>query len=270
MGPRSRSDLAPQLTVYTLAGAIVLLGWRSVPHNAGGAVFSPGDRASSQAHLLDATPTENVGDAELGAEVYCHRCATCHGDRGQGLNVEYRMSFPPELQGCWDTGCHGDDQGTENTFVLPTSVPAIVWDGMVNRFESAPALQAYLRGKMPFHAPGILTLGELDEVAAFLASENDLTTAATAVNAPGTPLPISTVDSRAPAALAGESRASITPGTSVGSARFTAIASLGVAMGITAIALARRIRGHGGRLSASADDSGANSTPEPESEPRTH
>lgn len=270
MGPRSWSDPTPHLTVCTLAGAIVLLGWRTVPHNVGHAVFAPGDMASSQADLLDATPTGSVGDAELGAEVYCHHCATCHGDRGQGLIPEYRMSFPPELQGCWDTGCHGDDQGHETTFVLPASVPAIVWDGMGNRFESASALQAYLYGRMPFHDPESLTLGELDGVAAFLASENDLTTESTTVNPPETQLPISTVDGRASAAPVVAWMVSVTPPSPVRSAWLAALVGLGAAVGIIASALARRRRGEGGRPPTKADATGTDSTPTPASGSRAH
>lgn len=72
-----------------------------------------------------ATPTHGTAMSELGASVYCQHCAICHGDRGEGLTLAFRESFPQELQGCWDSGCHDEERSDGDTFSLPPVVPAV-------------------------------------------------------------------------------------------------------------------------------------------------
>ncbi|WP_322802367.1 c-type cytochrome [Thermoflexus sp.] len=107
-------------------------------------------------------------EAERGAAVFARRCSTCHGDRGQGLTDEWRATWPPTHQNCWKANCHGTQPYPENGFTLPRVVPPLIGPNTLQRFATAADLYAYIRARMPFHAPGSLPEEDYRAVTAFL------------------------------------------------------------------------------------------------------
>ena len=127
---------------------------------------------------LPVTPSQ----ADHGAQVYWSWCLPCHGEKGQGLTDEFRTTYPPEEQYCWERGCHGEnpyDQG----FTLPMQVPAVIGESTLAKFTNAAQLNAYIRATMPFWKPGVLTEEEAWQVTAFLLRDNKLWDASTELNA---------------------------------------------------------------------------------------
>jgi mono/diheme cytochrome c family protein len=165
-----------------------------------GLFFVAGSVDSYQAQEL-ATPTPDrlakptlpvtPSQADHGAQVYWLSCLPCHGEKGQGLTDEFRTTYPPEEQYCWERGCHGEnpyDQG----FTLPMQIPALIGPSTLAKFGDAAQLNSYIRATMPYWKPGLLTEEEAWQVTAFLLRENNLWDASTeldASNAPGVIIP---------------------------------------------------------------------------------
>ena len=123
---------------------------------------------------LAAPPTvASPNQADEGAQLYWLHCQPCHGDRGQGLTDEWRAQYPPEDQNCWESGCHGQrpyDQG----FILPTAVPAVIGDTVLQKFQTMDEVYRYVSVAMPYFFPGDLTQAEYLAIVAHLARENGL------------------------------------------------------------------------------------------------
>jgi cytochrome c len=145
-----------------------------------GLFFDQGMAGSVQ---VDATPTPDrlaeptlptsPSQADQGAQVYWLSCLPCHGDRGQGLTDEFRQTYPPEDQYCWNRGCHGEvpyDQG----FTLPKKIPAVIGPGTLARFANAAQLHTYIRAAMPFWKPGSLSEEDSWRVTAFILRQSRL------------------------------------------------------------------------------------------------
>jgi hypothetical protein len=111
--------------------------------------------------------------ADLGAQDYWLYCLPCHGDRGQGLTDEFRQTYPPEEQYCWESGCHGK-RPYENGFALPMNIAAVIGPGALQKFPTAAHLRGFIFTAMPFWKPGSLTEEESWRVTAFLLRENGL------------------------------------------------------------------------------------------------
>ncbi|MCB9443963.1 MAG: cytochrome c [Ardenticatenaceae bacterium] len=123
---------------------------------------------------LSAPPTvASPTQADDGAQLYWLHCQPCHGDVGQGLTDEWRAEYPEDHQNCWKSGCHGD-KPYEEGFTLPQTVPAIIGEGTLKRFQTLGDVYEYTRVKMPFEYPGVLSDEEYLSVTAFLAQENGL------------------------------------------------------------------------------------------------
>jgi mono/diheme cytochrome c family protein len=136
---------------------------------------------------LPAAPSQ----ADHGAQVYWLSCMPCHGDTGQGLTDEFRRTYPPEEEYCWESGCHGANP-YESGFTLPKKVPAVVGESTLAKFTDAAQFNAYIRATMPYWKPGSLTEEEAWRVTAFLLRQNNLWDAATelsAANAPDVKIP---------------------------------------------------------------------------------
>ncbi len=120
-----------------------------------------------------AKPTLSVSpsQADYGAQVYWLSCLPCHGDRGQGLTDEFREVYPPEDRNCWNSGCHGK-RPYANGFTLPTTIPALIGSGTLQKFPTAANLHGYIFAAMPFWKKGSLTEGESWQVTAFLLRQN--------------------------------------------------------------------------------------------------
>lgn len=154
-----------------------------------GLFFDNGSAGSAQ---IDPTPTPDrlaqptlppaPSQADHGAQVYWLSCLPCHGDKGQGLTDEFRTTYPPEEQYCWERGCHGEVP-YEQGFTIPMKIPAVIGQSALAKFSDAAQLNAYIRATMPFWKPGSLTEEEAWRVTAFLLRENELWDDRTELNA---------------------------------------------------------------------------------------
>ena len=125
--------------------------------------------------LAEPTLPAEPSQADQGAQDFWLYCLPCHGDKGQGLTEEFRTTYPPEEQYCWQSGCHGK-RPYENGFTLPEHIPALIGQGSLAKFSDAAQLNSYIRATMPFWKPGSLTEEEFWSVTAFILRENDLWT----------------------------------------------------------------------------------------------
>ena len=136
--------------------------------------FTPAPVVTPTPDRLAAPPTvPSPNQADEGAQLYWLHCQPCHGDRGQGLTDEWRAQYPPEDQNCWESGCHGQrpyDQG----FILPTAVPAVIGDTVLQKFQTMDEVYRYVSVAMPYFFPGDLTQAEYLAIVAHLARENGL------------------------------------------------------------------------------------------------
>jgi len=71
--------------------------------------------------LLDNVPPGSP-QIEYGREIYRLACSACHGYEGQGLTTEWRMTWAPADQNCWQSKCHGLNHPSDG-FFLPYSPP---------------------------------------------------------------------------------------------------------------------------------------------------
>jgi mono/diheme cytochrome c family protein len=145
-------------------GTALSAGLQSTPE----ATLSPFERLAEP--TLPAAPAQ----ADHGAQIYWLWCLPCHGDRGQGLTDEFRETYPPEEQYCWERGCHGE-RPYEYGFKLPMQIPAVIGpEAALGKFQSAARLNAYIQAAMPYWKPGSLQEEENWQVTAFLLRENDI------------------------------------------------------------------------------------------------
>lgn len=116
---------------------------------------------------------DDATQADYGAEVYRLVCEACHGDQRQGLTDEWRATWSPETQNCWQSKCHAGNHPPEG-FDLPRYVPPLGGQGALARFETALDLQTYISDNMPWHNPGNLTSEQYWQISAFLIREQDI------------------------------------------------------------------------------------------------
>jgi LPXTG-motif cell wall-anchored protein len=139
---------------------------------------SPARQESTPASTLDpferlAKPTlpASPSQADQGAQDYWLYCLPCHGDRGQGLTLEFRETYPPDEVDCWQSGCHGK-RPYDNGFTLPRNIPAVIGENSLQKFPNAAILQSYISAAMPYWKPGSLKQEENWRITAFLLREN--------------------------------------------------------------------------------------------------
>lgn len=96
------------------------------------------------------------GSAADGAMLYAAKCASCHGDKGQGIPPAY-----PALIGRDPAG---------ETFDFASDAKIVKTIG--NYWPSATSLFDYVRRAMPFVTPGTLTNDEVYAIVAHLLAEN--------------------------------------------------------------------------------------------------
>ena len=123
--------------------------------------------------LAEPTLPPSPSQADHGAQVYWLSCLPCHGDKGQGLTDEFRETYPPEEQYCWERGCHGANP-YESGFTIPMFIPGVIGPDTISKFADAAQLNSYIRVTMPFWKPGSLTEEEAWRVTAFIMRENGL------------------------------------------------------------------------------------------------
>lgn len=147
-----------------------------------GLFFNGGNAVSSEMQIATASTPDRLAkptlpatpsQADFGAQDYWLYCLPCHGDKGQGLTDEFRQTYPPEEQYCWERGCHGE-RPYESGFTLPTFIPGVIGPQAVGKFADAAQLNSYIRAAMPYWKPGSLTEEEAWRVTAFILRENGL------------------------------------------------------------------------------------------------
>ncbi|MGE5251558.1 MAG: hypothetical protein ACM3QS_15255 [Bacteroidota bacterium] len=131
----------------------------------------------------------NPTELELGRNLYWHWCMPCHGDRGQGLTDEFRLTWEPDHQDCWRRGCHGGRPKDEG-FPIPTAVPALRAANGLARFASLQDLDAYLASTHPPQRPGSLKPEEYQAIALHVFALNDRSPVSASPTPTSTPAPV--------------------------------------------------------------------------------
>jgi hypothetical protein len=108
---------------------------------------------------------------ELGQYHYWMSCMVCHGDRGQGLTVEWRSVLDPADQNCWQSKCHAANHPPEG-FEIPREAPLLMGTGAMSGYKTIGELHAYLSETMPWSFPGLLPEDAYWQLSAYLAEAN--------------------------------------------------------------------------------------------------
>jgi hypothetical protein len=108
---------------------------------------------------------------EFGRYLYWLHCMPCHGDHGQGLTDEFRRVWVEDHQNCWGRGCHSGKYA-EDSFYVPTIVPALVTSAQLAQFQTQQDLLDYLRSTHPPQDPGFLEEDEYHALAFFVLTLN--------------------------------------------------------------------------------------------------
>lgn len=147
-----------------------------------GLFFDGGQAVSSKLQATPAPTNDRLAEptlppapsqADYGSQVYWLSCLPCHGDKGQGLTDEFRKTYPPEEEYCWERGCHGEVP-YESGFTIPKFIPGVIGSEAISKFSDAAQLNSYIRVTMPFWQPGSLSEEEAWRVTAFIMRENGL------------------------------------------------------------------------------------------------
>jgi cytochrome c len=126
---------------------------------------------SPQDRLAPPPMSDPPTQVEQGHYVYYLSCMVCHGDRGQGLTEEWRGALDPADRNCWQSRCHAPNHPPEG-FEFPKFAPAIIGPGRLTHHETAARLYEFLRTRMPWQAPGLLSDDEYWRLTAFLVDAN--------------------------------------------------------------------------------------------------
>jgi len=110
---------------------------------------------------------DNPDMADRGSLTWWGVCMACHGDKGQGLTLEWRITAFGEDFNCWQSKCHAANHPPQG-FVFPKEVPPAMGEGTLRRFVTAAELQRYLKTRMPWWAQGSLSQEQAWELTAFL------------------------------------------------------------------------------------------------------
>ena len=116
-------------------------------------------------------PASGTTQADAGAVLYYYRCMACHGDKGQGLTIEWRAQWDVEHQNCAKSTCHGPRHPPEGFQFPKNFAPALVGANALTKYENAQALFDFVSTKMPFQAPRTLSRDEYWQLVAFLLRE---------------------------------------------------------------------------------------------------
>ena len=129
-------------------------------------------------------PPSGPTQVDLGAYTYWMHCMVCHGDQGQGLAL-FRSYYPKADQNCAASKCHGGPNPGAG-FSFPDA-PPIIGPGTLSRFVTAADLDAFIRMRMPYQAPGTLSTDEYWALAAFLLQRRGALVSGTWLNATTAP-----------------------------------------------------------------------------------
>lgn len=120
--------------------------------------------------IIDLPP--DAAQIDYGHEIYRLVCSACHGDIGQGLTPEWRSTWAPEDQNCWQSKCHAPNHPPEGfTFPVAPAINNLLPHG---KFATALQLQAYIHAAMPWYKPGGLTDERAWQVTAYVLKLNNI------------------------------------------------------------------------------------------------
>ncbi len=153
-----RAAVAHFLLLTLLVAALTSCGSPAAPSPTSLAVPTPIPNpmpvpASTHDWLIVNVPA-NATQAQYGAEVYRLVCQDCHGDKGQGLTPQWRATWAPQDQNCWQSKCHGPSHPPDG-FVLPIA-PPVTGKAALAQFSTAKDLYVFIQAEMPWYRPGIL------------------------------------------------------------------------------------------------------------------
>jgi cytochrome c len=120
--------------------------------------------------LIDLPP--GASQLQYGAEVYRLVCSACHGDRGQGLTNQWRSTWGPADQNCWQSKCHGPNHPPDG-FVMPIA-PTLVGVVAMSQFATAQDLHDFIQNFMPWNNPKSLTEKDSWGVTAYILKMNGI------------------------------------------------------------------------------------------------
>jgi len=126
---------------------------------------------ASGRRLILPTLSPSQTQADMGGDVYRLVCSACHGDKGQGLTDEWRSTWAPSDQNCWQSKCHALNH-PQDGFSLPRAIPPVVGPAVTARFATALDLYEFVRQKMPWQDPGNLHDDEFWAVTTYLLRAN--------------------------------------------------------------------------------------------------
>lgn len=138
---------------------------------AGGVGGTPTPAMPAQRQLIRPTLPPSASQADAGAQVYTLVCSACHSDLGQGLTDEWRATWNPSDQNCWQSKCHGLNRPSDG-FDLPHYIPPVVGPAVLGRFRTALDLFVFIRQFMPWQEPTSLQEDEYWDVTAFVIKLN--------------------------------------------------------------------------------------------------
>lgn len=113
-------------------------------------------------------PARGTTQADAGAVIYYYRCMACHGDKGQGLTIEWRTQWDVEHQNCARSTCHGARPPPEGFSFPKNFAPALIGANTLTKYENAQALFDFIRTRMPYQTPASLSHQEYWQLVAFL------------------------------------------------------------------------------------------------------
>jgi hypothetical protein len=120
--------------------------------------------------LVDLPP--DATQLEYGAEIYRLVCSPCHAYDGTGLTEDWRKTWNPEDQDCWQSKCHGYNHPSDG-FFLPHS-PPVVGPIIPALFETAYDLYIYNYETMPWHNPRSMNEKEVLAVTGYILQLNQI------------------------------------------------------------------------------------------------
>jgi mono/diheme cytochrome c family protein len=112
----------------------------------------------------------DMAQANLGRSTYTQWCATCHGDRGQGL-AAWRPAWDEEHRTCSQSGCHGRNHPPDG-FALLKDAPALIGPQTLPNYGTLLQLFTYIKATMPYQAKGSLSDEEYLAIAVYLANHH--------------------------------------------------------------------------------------------------
>lgn len=152
---------------------LFLGGWISAVESNQISQIQPTPESSEPFNYVIIDLPEDATQLSYGEEVYRLVCSACHAYDGSGLTDEWRSTWSPEDQNCWQSKCHGYNH-PEDGFYLPDS-PPVVGSFVPYLFPNAAAMYDLIMRTMPWQNPGSLPEDKGWAVTAYVLALNGYT-----------------------------------------------------------------------------------------------